>query len=68
MDSHKTKEDTLGEDFHYACAADFLTTSDLAFTTWQYINSAQDWKAKKECEDALLHFSCNTHWTSGECV
>ena len=31
-----------------ACTVDFLTNSDLAFAAWQYINSANDWKDKKE--------------------
>jgi hypothetical protein len=46
------------------CVADFLTNSDLAFAVWQYINSASDWKEKRECEDSRLRYTCNSRWTS----
>lgn len=34
------------EDLAHPCVMDFLTSSDLAYTWWQYINSHKDWERK----------------------
>jgi hypothetical protein len=34
------------------------------FAIWQYVNSSNDQKSKKECQDASLRYICNTRWTS----
>lgn len=59
------KSSDAGEESNlWTCAADFLTNSDLAFAAWQYFNSANDWKDKRESQDGKLRYVCNTLWTS----
>ena len=63
----KEKNDQGGElvcNEHLTVLA-FLTSSDVAYTMWQYyINSWEDWKKKKDNGDVSSKYACNTRYTS----
>ena len=47
------------------CHLDYLTTSDIAYTLWQYFNSYDDWFNKmKKGNPGTLKYTCQTKFTA----
>ena len=56
--------DAESESIMAECHLDFLTSSDVAYTLWQYLNSYEDWRKKiNDKESGDLKYVCNTRWT-----
>ena len=53
--------DTEGEHKHM-CHVDLLSTSDIAYAMWQYVNSYDDWVRK--LKDGQRRFKHDTKWSS----
>eukprot|EP00956_Cyclotella_meneghiniana_P000450 scaffold521_cov50-Cyclotella_meneghiniana.AAC.3 len=50
-----------GEHLH-KCHLDFLTSSDIAYAVWQYLNSHDDWERK--IKDPTKAYNHNTKWST----
>ena len=70
----KTHQDNVDsgvdpEDLEHPCIADFLTSTDIAYTIWQYINSVDDWDRKlKSINDGegKSNYKTRTRYTSSK--
>lgn len=50
-----------GEHLH-KCHLDFLTSSDIAYAVWQYLNSHDDWERK--LKDPTKAYNHDTKWST----
>eukprot|EP00956_Cyclotella_meneghiniana_P019048 scaffold32281_cov50-Cyclotella_meneghiniana.AAC.8 len=46
----------------HKCHLDFLTTSDIAYALWQYLNSHDDWEQK--LKDPTKVYNHSTKWST----
>ena len=56
--------DAANESSMAECHLDFLTSSDVAYTLWQFFNSHEDWTSKLKGEEkGDNRYKCNTRFT-----